>query len=318
MKRRNNLYEQICSIQNLQLADSIARKGKAKQPGVIKHDGNRDANIMALRIALTEKTYKPTGYRVFKIREPKERIIHCTDYYPGRILDHAIMNILEPTFTSMFTADTYGNIKGRGNHGASRGVKRALKDIAGTQYCLKLDIRKFYPSVDHEVLKQILRRKFKDQDLLNLLDKVIDSADGLPIGNYISQYFANLYLTPFDHWLKEKMRVKYYFRYVDDMVILSGSKEFLHQILAEIKTYLLTQLKLELKDNYQVFPVDDRGIDFVGFVFFHKYTLIRKRIKQNCARMLATNRNPKSLVAYYGWFKHSNSRNLQKKLSITI
>ena len=148
-----------------------------------------------------------------------------------------------------------------GIHAAAKAVELALKDVAGTQYCLKLDVKKFYPSVDHDVLKKFLRRKFKDADLLWLLDEIIDSAPGLPIGNYLSQYFANFYLAYFDHWIKETKRVKYYFRYADDMVILASNKSDLHKLLFEMRQYLLG-LKLDIKDNYQVFPVEERGIVF--------------------------------------------------------
>lgn len=314
MKRRNNLYQRICSVENLQLADSIARKGKLNQPGVLRHDRNRDHNIQDLHLALINKTYKTSEYTTFTIYEPKERVISRLPYYPDRIVHHAIMNILEPVFVSTFTADTYSCIKKRGIHAAARAVKEALKDTPGTQYCLKLDIKKFYPNIDHEVLKQLLRRKIKDQDLLWLLDSIIDSAPGLPIGNYLSQYFANFYLTYFDHWMKEDLQVKYYFRYADDMVILSDNKDYLHQVLAQIRLYLHDNLKLQIKENYQVFPVAARGIDFVGYVFYHTHTLLRKSIKKSFARMLAKNSNPQSIASYRGWAIHCNSKNLLKKL----
>jgi len=314
MKRINNLYQRICSVENLQLADSIARKGKLKQPGVLRHDRNRDSNLQYLHLALINKTYKTSEYTTFTIYEPKERVISRLPYYPDRIVHHAIMNVLEPIFVSIFTADTYSCIKKRGIHAAAAAVKNALRDVAGTQYCLKLDIKKFYPNIDHEVLKQLLRRKIKDQDLLWLLDSIIDSAPGLPIGNYLSQYFANFYLTCFDHWLKEDLRIKYYFRYADDMVILSDNKEQLHQILAQIRQYLQDNLKLQVKENYQIFSVDARGIDFVGYVFYHTHTRLRKSIKQNFARMLARNKNPQSIASYRGWAVHCNSKNLLKKL----
>jgi retron-type reverse transcriptase len=314
MKRISNLYERICSVENLQLADSIARKGKLTQPGVIMHDRNRDNNIQQLHEMLKNKTYKTSDYTTFTIYEPKERLIFRLPYYPDRIVHHAVMNILEPIFIATFTADTYSCIKKRGIHAAARAVKKALRDSAGTQYCLKLDIKKFYPNVDHGVLKQLLRRKIKDSDLLWLLDGIIDSAEGLPIGNYLSQYLANFYLTYFDHWLKEELWVKYYFRYADDMVILSGNKEDLHVILAEIRNYLQENLKLKIKDNYQVFPIDSRGIDFVGYVFRHSHILLRKSIKQGFARMLDRNKNTQSIASYYGWALHCNSRNLLRKL----
>jgi retron-type reverse transcriptase len=314
MKRIGNLYQQMYSIENLQLADKIARKGKAKQPGVIEHDKNRDEDILRLREMLINKTYSTSAYTTFTIHEPKERIIFRLPYFPDRIVHHAVMNVLEPVFVSTFTTDTYSCIKGRGIHAAARAVKEALKDDFGTQYCLKLDIRKFYPNIDHEVLKQLLRRKIKDNDLLWLLDEIIDSTEGLPIGNYLSQYFANFYLTYFDHWIKEEKRVRYYFRYADDLVILSDSKEYLHALLSEIRGYMASKLRLEIKANYQVFPVDVRGIDFVGYVFRHSHIRLRKSIKQNFARMIARTNNPQSVASYYGWACHCNSKNLLKKL----
>lgn len=314
MKRINNLYERICSIENLELADAIARKGKLTQPGVISHDKNRDKNIQDVHLALKNKTYHTSDYTTFTIYEPKERLIFRLPYYPDRIVHHAVMNILEPVFISTFTADTYSCIKKRGIHAAADAVKAALKDTTNTQYCLKLDIKKFYPNVDHEILKQLLRRKIKDRDLLWLIDGIIDSADGLPIGNYLSQYLANFYLTYFDHWLKEMKRVKYYFRYADDMVILSGDKSYLHQLLSDIRIYLQENLKLTIKETYQVFPVDARGIDFVGYVFRHTHILLRKSIKQSFARAIARNKNPQSIASYTGWAVHCNSNNLLKKL----
>lgn len=314
MKRINNLYSKIYSIENLQLADQKARKGKKDQYGVILHDKNRESNIARLSEMLKNKTYKTSAYSTFKIYEPKERDVFRLPYFPDRITHHAVMNVLEEIFVSTFTKDTYSCIKGKGIHAAANAVKDALKDFTGTTYCLKLDIRKFYPSVDHDVLKQLLRRKLKDNDLLWLLDEIIDSAEGLPIGNYLSQYFANFYLTYFDHWIKEQKSVKYYFRYADDIVILSDNKPYLHQILSDIRIYLAQKLKLEVKDNYQVFPVAARSIDFVGYRFYHTHTLLRKSIKKSFARMLTTRKNRESIASYNGWAKHCNSKNLLKKL----
>ena len=314
MKRFNHLYEQIYSLENLQLADKIARKGKLKQPGVIEHDKNSEENIHKLHEMLRNKTYKTSPYTTFTIFEPKERVIFRLPYFPDRITHHAIMNILEPLFVSTFTADTYSCIKGRGIHAAAKAVKLALKDTENTIYCLKLDIKKFYPNIDHETLKLLLRRKLKDADLLWLLDEIIESTEGLPIGNYLSQYFANFYLTDFDHWLKEEKKVKYYFRYADDMVILSADKPYLHQLLSEIRAYLDENLKLTIKDNYQLFPVDARGLDFVGYVFYHTHTLLRKSIKKNFARMIANRKNVQSIASYNGWATHCNSKHLMKKL----
>lgn len=314
MKRIGNLYQRIVSIENLNLADNIARKGKSSQPGIIQHDKERETNIIRLHNALIDHTFRTSPYSIFKVYEPKEREVYRLPYYPDRIVHHAIMNVLEPIFVASFTADTYSCIKGKGIHAAANAVKRALGNEAGTSFCLKLDITKFYPAVDHAILKALLRRKFKDNDLLGLLDEIIDSANGLPIGNYLSQYFANFYLSYFDHWLKEVKKVKYYFRYADDLVILHDSKPYLHGLLIEIKDYLHSSLNLQVKPNHQVFPVNDRGIDFVGYKFFHRYTHLRKSIKQNFARMLASRPNLRSLASYWGWASHCNSAHLLKKL----
>jgi RNA-directed DNA polymerase len=314
MKREGNLYNKICSIENLILADANASKGKLDQYGVQQHQKNKQSNIILLHQMLKDKTYKTSSYTTFKIYEPKEREIFRLPYFPDRICHHAVMNIMEPIWIKTFTRDTYSCIKRRGIHGAADAVKESLLDISNTMYCLKLDIRKFYPSIDHAVLKNILRKKIKDAELLWLLDGIIDSAPGIPIGNYLSQTFANLYLTGFDHWLKEKMRVKYYFRYCDDIVILSGEKIFLHQVLHAIKKYLFENLKLTIKENYQVFPVEARGIDFVGYKFFHTHTLIRKSIKQSFARKMERKPNFKTFASYYGWLIHCDGRNLLKKI----
>ena len=318
MKRISNLYEQICNPENLKLADESARKGKHKSYGVKLHDKNRDKNINNIHRMLVEKTFKTSQYTIFKIHEPKERVIYRLPYYPDRIVHHAIMNILEPLWVKTFTSDCYSCIKGRGIHGIVKKLKSCLKkDSENTRYCLKLDVKKFYPSIDHSVLKQIIRRKIKDRDLLWLLDEIINSAPGVPIGNYLSQYFANLYLTYLDHFLKEEHKIKYYFRYCDDMVILASSKEELHFIFAQINKYLSVKLKLEIKSNYQIFPVKKRGIDFVGYKFYHSHTLLRKSIKKRFAKAILKKKANllQTYAAYWGWCKYCNSNNLLRKLS---
>ena len=315
MKRIGNLYEQIISIENLKKADLIARKGKKQTYGVIQHDKNRDANIEQLHLTLKNKSFKTSEYHIFTITEPKERQIYRLPYFPDRIVHHAVMNILEPIWVNIFTADTYSCIKGRGIHAGLKEIKKDLTDLKNTEYCLKLDIKKFYPSIDHDILKSIIRKKIKDSDLLSLLDEIIDSTSGVPIGNYLSQYFANLYLTYFDHWLKEECKVKYYYRYADDIVIFSETKSDLHLLFSKIKTYLNDKLKLEVKNNYQVFPVKSRGVDFLGYVFFHTHILLRKSIKKRFAIAISRKKKKAVLAAYMGWAIHCNSKNLIKKLA---
>ena len=297
------------------LADIKARKGKTKSKGVIEHDENVNDNILKLHLLLKNKTFKTSPYKTFKIFDPKERLIYSLPYYPDRIVHHAIMNVLEPIFVKTFTSDTYSCIKGRGIHAAVNKLKNALKDVDDTKYCLKLDIKKFYPSINHNILKQIIRKKIKDKDLLWLLDEIIDSVDGIPIGNYLSQYFANLYLTYFDHWLKEGKSVKYYFRYADDMVILSSDKKYLHSLLNDIRDYLTNHLDLTIKGDYQIFPIAVRGIDFLGYVFFHTHILLRKSIKKRFGKMMKYNKNKLSYDSYNGWLKHCNGKHLLKKLN---
>ena len=316
MKRINNLYSKIYDIDNLNLADKKARKGKLKQNSIKEFDKNREENLKLLQQSIINKTYKTSEYKVFKIYEPKEREIFKLPYFPDRILHHAIMNVMEPIFISTFTKDTFSCIKKRGIHGAANAVKKSLKNKIETKYCLKLYIKKFYPNINHEILQQLIRKKIKDKDLLFLLDEIILSCKGLPIGNYLSQFFANFYLTYFDHWIKEDKKVKYYFRYADDIVILSDSKGFLHEILFQIKKYLNENLKLTVKENYQIFPIEKRGIDFVGYKFYHSHILLRNGIKQNFKKMLKYNKNQKSIDSYKGWTNHANCKNLINKLII--
>jgi len=314
MKRKSNLYQSIISLDNLRLADSKAQKAKQDQLSVIEHNEKAEANIQLLHELLRDKQYRTSEYTRFKIYEPKEREIFRLPYFPDRIAHHAIMNILEPIFVDCFIGQTYSCIKKRGINGAAKAIREALKDIPGTTYCLKIDVKKFYPSVDHDTLKQLLRRKFKDSDLIWLMDEIIDSVEGLPIGNYLSQYFANFYLSGFDHWMKQTKGVKHYFRYADDIVILSDNKPSLHSLLTEIKLYLDNNLKLQVKSNHQVFPVDKRGIDFVGYVFYHTHIRLRKTIKQNFAKMMAKRPNHKSIASYNGWLNHCNSKTLKRKI----
>lgn len=303
-------------MENLMLADEIARRGKKKHSGVQKHDENREENIRQLHQTLLDKSFRTSEYTTFSVFDPKERLIFALPYFPDRIVHHAIMNILEPIFVSIFTADTYSCIKGRGVHKCSRKLKKVLKhEKIWAKYCLKLDIRKFYPSVDHTALKQLLLKKIKCKDTLLLLDEIIDSAPGVPIGNYLSQYFANFYLAYFDHFVKEVLGVKHYFRYADDIVILSDSKEDLRYLFFMMQDYLTVELKLQVKPNWRIFPTWC-GIDFCGYVHYPTHTRLRKSIKKRFARKLKKNPARQTIAAYKGWADHCDSKHLMKKLKI--
>lgn len=239
---------------------------------------------------------------------------------------------IEPVFMEVFCSHTCASIKDRGISKALDLVQEYLQDVPGTQYCLKIDVSKFYPSIDHEILKQLLERKFKDRRLLSLLFKIVDSVEGtgVPIGSYLSQYLANYYLAYFDHYLKEVLHLKYVVRYMDDVIILSDSKEKLHEVREQMDQYLQTQLNLHLKDNWQVFPVDARGIDFIGFRCFHGFTLLRKRtykrFKTGMLEILEKQKNGQlisysefcSANSYCGWLDMCNGNRLKEKYIVPI
>lgn len=310
MKRIGNLYDKICSLENLILAEKKARKGKKKQYGVKLFSRNKLSNLIALHHILVNKQYKIGKYRIFVIYEEKERVIYELPYI-DRIVQHAILNVTETIFVKSFTTDTYSCIKKRGIHKASYKLRKALKDTQ-YKYCLKIDIQKFYPSINNKILKELLKRKFKDADFLNLLFHIINSCEGLPIGNYVSQYLANFYLAYFDHYLKQNKKIRYLFRYCDDIILLAKTKEELYLLLNDIRIYLWNNLRLKLKSNYRIFPTWI-GIDFVGYVHYPYLTLLRKTIKLKFIRMLRYNKNQKSISSYWGWLIHSYSKGLIKK-----
>lgn len=313
MKRYNNLFSQIVTKENILAAHMKARKGKGHYKEVRFVNANLDFCINEIHNQLVNKEFTCSDYTVFtKKCGQKMREIFKLPYFPDRIVHHAIMNILDPIWTRTLIDDTYSSIKGRGIHKGVKRIKRALQDVENTEFCLKMDVKKFYPSIDNEILKQILRRKIKDVEVLALLDEIIDKEEGLPIGNLLSQIFGNLYLSDFDHYCKEVLKAKYYFRYCDDIVVLSKDKEYLHHFLKAVEAYLKDVLKLELKSNYQIFPVDSRGIDFLGYRFFHGYTLLRKTIKQNMIEAVKSN-NTTAFASYNGWLNHCNSHNLRRK-----
>ena len=323
MKKYGYLYEKVYDLANIELAHHNARKGKTHYSEVRMIDNSPQKYFNSIKNMLKNKTYKNSPYEIMtrKTDNGKIREIYKLPYYPDRIIHHAIIQVIGKIWFKSLIRDTYSSIKGRGIHDGVKRIKKAFLDKENTQYCLKMDIKKYYPSVNNEVLKTIIRKKIKDNNLLWLLDEIIDSTVGIPIGNYLSQYFGNLYLSELDHLTKAK--TKYYFRYADDIVILHKNKEFLHQLKNEIEIYLNNNLKLRLKENWQVFPVDKRGIDFLGYRFFHGYTLLRKTIKQKFVKTISRiiKRHDRlkwteivnSMMSYYGWFKYGNCKNLQNK-----
>ena len=330
MKRYGNLYEKICDLDNLKLAHKNAQKGKGWYKEVKEINTNPEYYLKKLQDMLLNKTYKTSEYETFiKHDTGKDRKIYKLPYYPDRIAQWAILQVIEPILVKNFITDTYSAIPGRGIHKALHRIEKAIQtDVKGTQYCLKIDAKKYYPSINHEILKNKYRKLFKDKDLIWLLDEIIDSTPGdtgIPIGNYISQYSGNFYFSSFDHWIKEEKHIKYYFRYMDDIVILAESKEKLHQLRKEIDVYFKTKLKLKIKENWQVFPTFVRGIDYVGYRTFLNYKLLRKSTCKNFKSKMNKIRNKIksgneinysewcSINSYKGWLIHCDSYRLQKK-----
>ena len=323
MKRYGDLYSNVWDLDNIREAHKNAKRGKSHYKEVQIVEADRERYFIEIQKMLKNKTFRNSPYETFiKNDKGKERVIFKLPYFPDRIVQHCIMQVLEPIWMKTFIKDTYSSLKGRGIHEGVKRIKKALEDTANTKYCLKMDVRKFYPSIDHTVLKAVIRAKIKDSDMLWLLDEIIDSTEGVPIGNYLSQYFGNLYLSRLDHWLKEEQGCKYYFRYCDDMVVLHSSKERLSELRKSIEEYL-KDMKLTLKDNWQVFPVDARGVDFLGYRFFHSHTLLRKStaqrfknkvlyIKHNWKHMPPTN-IINSIMSYHGWMKWADCYNLRSE-----
>ena len=329
MKRYGRIFPKICTMENLKEAHRNARKDKTFYREVKMVDSDPDFYLGQIQEMLMNRTYEVSEYEVSIISDKgKEREIMKLPYFPDRIIQWAIMLQIEEVFHKVFTDFTCASIKKRGIHKAMSLVDKYMKDEAGTMYCLKIDINKFYPSINHEILKNLLRKKFKDKALLELLDKIIDSVPegkGVPIGSYLSQYLANFYLAYFDHWLKEEMKVSYVVRYMDDIVILHHSKDFLHWLKRQMDNYLWENLKLTIKDNWQVFPTGIRGIDFVGYRHFYGFKLLRKTtckrfkkkmiaIKRKCdAGKKMTYKEWCCANSYYGWLKWCNGYRLTQK-----
>ena len=353
MKRYGNLYEKICDIENLRKAHKNAKKGKGWYKEVKMIDENPEYYLGLLQEMLINHTYKTSDYEVFyKTEGKKTRKIYKLPYFPDRICQWAILQVIEPFIINNLTDDTYSAIPKRGIHKALFKLQDAMwNDVPECQYCLKLDARHYYQSINHELLKQKYARMFKDDELLWLLGEIIDSITtaeiddlraiylleedidpetGIPIGNYLSQYSGNYYFSSFDHWIKEEKKVKYCFRYMDDIVIFGRTKEELHALRKEIEIYFKDELKLQIKDNWQVFPTYIRGVDFLGYRTFLNYTLLRKSTCKDMKRKLTAirakveSRNMMNysewccINSYRGWLKHCNSFRLSQKYVVPL
>jgi len=271
MKRIGHLFEKVINFENLLQATRQAASGKKEQIRVAHFLFHLETELLQLQRELAQNIWQPSGFRIFEIREPKQRRISAADFR-DRVVHHALCNILEAIFDKRLIFDSYACRRGKGSHQA---VKRAQMFCRRYPYYLKCDIRKYFDSVDHTVLKGILRRILKDWQVLNVLDKIIDHplpgtlpGKGLPIGNLTSQHFANLYLGELDHELKDKQGINLYFRYMDDMLLFAASKKELHSMLGRMEDFLKLYLQLSLKPSAtKIAPVTE-GISFLGFRIF--------------------------------------------------
>jgi len=330
MKTFKDLYPQITSFDNLLQAAGNARKGKRFQANVAAFDFRLEQNLFQLQEELQNKSYQPGAYRSFIIADPKERLISAAPYR-DRVVHHALMNVTGPIFERTFIYDSYANRLGKGAHAA---IVRFQQYAKRYPYVLKCDIRKFFPSIDHEILKEEIRWKIQCPDTLWLTDTIIDNSNpqeehcpyfpgddlftprkrrhGLPIGNLTSQWWGNVYLNRFDHFIKEELRVPGYIRYVDDFVLFGPDKRQLKQWKKALENYL-AGLRLVLHPNKtQIYP-SDRGIPFLGFRVFPEYRMVRKQntrryrrhLRKKLARRAAGQLPPEKLEAgLNSWLGH--------------
>ncbi len=326
MKRHGNLFNRIVDEENIRLAFMRARKGKSWQNAVQRVEKNLEANLERLRQSLLTKTFQTSSYRLKTIYVPKQRTIYRLPFYPDRIVQHALMNVLEPIWERLFISDSYACRQGKGLHAGSR---KTMELVRKYRYCLKGDVSQFYPSVNHDILFGLVQRKIKCRNTLWLLEDIIYSLPGgrnVPIGNYTSQWFGNLYLNELDQLVKHNLKVKGYVRYCDDFCLFHDDKKFLHQALEQIRTFLAERLKLRLSKE-DVFPVS-RGVDFLGYRHFPKYLLLRKstakRVKARLARLpellargkVSLEQFRSSLASTLGWLKWANAHNFRRSLGI--
>ncbi len=303
MKTHKNLYAQICSFENLILSARKAAASKRFRPHVLAFFHDFERNALQVLHELRTFSYQPGEYRAFFIHEPKKRLISAAPFC-DRIVHHMLINVIGPLFERRFIFDSYANRAGKGTHAAIRRLQQFMRQA---NYVLKLDLRQYFPSIDHEILKGEVRRVIADRETLWLIDKIIDGSNpqmetnwyfpgddlftpfqrrrGLPIGNLTSQFFANVYLNPFDHFAKENLRCRFYARYVDDAVILADSPSYLQSLLPPLQAYL-NEFRLRLyREKCQIRPVQ-RGQRFLGQIVFPAHRLLARENVRRCARRM--------------------------------
>ena len=330
MRRHGGLWPMVTDIENIRLAFHRASLHKGKNKGVIKTKENLDERLEALRQSLVNKTFTTSYYWEKTVYEPKKRTIYILPFYPDRIVQHALMNLITPIWEGLFITDSYACRVKKGIHAGSL---RAMEFVRRNKYVLKCDISKFYPSVDHDILLEIVKRKIKCPDTLWLIENIIRSYPGgknVPIGNYTSQWFGNLYLNEVDQLVKRDLQKKYgrmdYLRYCDDFCLFHNDKKVLNECRAILTDFIDKKLKLKFS-KCDIFPIS-RGVDFLGYRHFDNYILLRKRTAKRVRKRLAalprlyekkkitTEQYRSSVASTWGWLKHANSHNLQVTIQL--
>lgn len=295
--------------------------GRSKKKQIVKFNEDREGNTERLRQLVISGKFHTSAYRSMIVYEPKKRVIYKLPYYPDRIVQHAVMNIIRPILIGRFIYDSYACVEGKGQMRASQ---RCSQFVRRNQYCLKCDVHHFYPSIRHDILSEMFHKMIKDEKFMAILDDIIYSFEGetnAPIGNYTSQWFGNFYLTKLDYYVKQELKIKDYLRYCDDFLLFSNDKKYLHECRRKIEAFLWNELRLTYSKAY-VFDVK-QGVDFCGYRAFGKYMLLRKstakRIKRRVShvypRYTEEKRNA-SIASTMGWLKHCNSYNLKVKLGL--
>ncbi len=324
MKTYKNLYPKLCSKENLALAFEKAQKRKSNKYYVIEFKNNLEENLEFLRLELLWNTYKPKPLKTFIIRDPKTRKIRKS-YFIDRVIHHAICNILEPIFEKRFIYDSFANRKGKGTLNAinrfDKFKQKVSKNNTRNCYVLKADIKHYFDEVNHNTLINILRKKINDERLISLILKVLKNHSdtvGMPLGNMTSQFFANVYLNELDQFVKNKLKIKYYIRYVDDFLILHDNKDILENHKENISAFLMEKLQLEIHATKSKILLLKRGISFLGFRNFPYHKLLRKANIRTMKGKIAQRDYDSVYEFLEGWMvyaSHANTHNLRHKIA---
>ncbi len=307
-------YNNIISVENLLEAWKEFKRGKSNKVDVQEFEFNLMSNILSLHDELKKKIYKHGNYEHFKVNDPKPRDIHKARVR-DRLLHHAIYKILYPLYDTKFISDSYSCRNNKGTHKAINRFKYFTRKISNnytTQcYILKCDIKKFFASIDHNILISILEKRIEDRDILDLLINIIASFDpGLPLGNLTSQLLVNIYMNEFDQYVKHSLKEKYYIRYADDFVFVSKDGKHLELVRQKCEAFLTLNLKLTLHPNKCFIKSIYSGLDFLGWVHFPKYRVLRNTTKRGIFRKVSE----ENLASYLGLLKHGNAHNISEEI----